>query len=149
VPFWSSPLHPVLYVAYALRGGIAGLLLVQSLSGAWHASLRELLMLWIGVTAATALLFALEMHGALSGASEAARRSARALLAGLPFYGGTLLLGIAIPAWIVAAGLTGPLPAGAALVLAATSALGDFFVKYSTIRAGVHLPVRASLGQRS
>ena len=31
IPFWNSPLHPVLYMAYALRGGIAALLVTMAL----------------------------------------------------------------------------------------------------------------------
>ena len=30
MPFWNSPLHPALYIAYALRGGIATLLVVAA-----------------------------------------------------------------------------------------------------------------------
>jgi len=46
-----------------------------------------------------------------------------------------------IPAWLAWAGLNGPLTLGAMVVLALASAMGDFFMKYSTIRAGVFLPV--------
>ena len=57
------------------------------------------------------------------------------------FYGGTLMLGLAIPAWLVWTGLSGPLSLGAMTLLGLASAFGDFFMKYSTIRAGVYLPV--------
>jgi len=144
IPFWNSPLHPALYVAYALRGGIAGLLLAVALGGQGMASLANLLLLWTWITAIVILFFGLEVHGALTSGSAAARRSVHELFAGsvaVYFYGGTLLLGLLIPAWLVWTGLSGPLSFGAMVVLAVASAFGDFFMKYSTIRAGVFLPV--------
>jgi len=144
IPFWNSPLHPALYVGYALRGGIAGLLVVQAATGQWTASQNELLLLWAGVTAVVILLFALEVHGALSSGNAAAQHSVHELFAGsvsIYFYAGTLLVGLLVPAWFVWAGLSGPTPAGAMALLATASIAGDFFMKYSTIRAGVYLPI--------
>ena len=144
IPFWNSPLHPALYIAYALRGGIAGLLLALALSAQGLPSITHLLLLWTGVTAMVILFFALEVHGALTSGNAAAQRSVHELFAGsvaIYFYGGTLLLGLAVPAWLVWTGLSGPLSLVAMVVLALASAFGDFFMKYSTIRAGVYLPV--------
>ena len=96
------------------------------------------------ITALVILFFGLEVHGALTGGNAAAQRSVHELFAGsvaIYFYGGTLLLGLAIPAWLVWTGLAGPLSLAAMVVLALASAFGDFFMKYSTIRAGVYLPV--------
>ena len=144
IPFWNSPLHPALYVGYALRGGIAGLLLAQAAGGQWLASQNELLLLWTGITAAVTLLFALEVHGAVTSRNAAAQQSVHELFAGslaMYFYAGTLLTGLLIPAWLVRAGLSAPASAGAMTVLATASIIGDFFMKYSTIRAGVYLPI--------
>ena len=144
IPFWNSPLHPALYLAYALRGGVAGLLLVHALGGHSSATFNELMLLWVGITAAVVLFFALEVHGAWTGGNEAARRSVHDLFAGRVagyFYGGTLLLGLVVPAWLAWAGLSGPLSLQAMAILGLASAVGDFFMKYSTIRAGVYLPI--------
>jgi formate-dependent nitrite reductase membrane component NrfD len=144
IPFWNSPLHPALYVAYALRGGVAGLFLVQVFGGASTATFTELLVWWLAVTAVVVVFFSLELHGAWTGGNAAARRSVRELFAGrmaISFYGGTLALGLIVPAYLVWAGLSGAQSLLAMAVLALASALGDFFMKYSTIRAGVHLPV--------
>ena len=62
-------------------------------------------------------------------------------LVAVNLYGGTLLLGLTVPAWLVWTGLSGPLSLAAMVGLALASAFGDFFMKYSTIRAGVYLPV--------
>jgi formate-dependent nitrite reductase membrane component NrfD len=144
IPFWNSPLHPALYVAYALRGGIAGLLLTLAVNGQDFPSIANLLMLWIVITAVVIAFFGLEVHGALTTGNIAAQQSVHELFAGrvaIYFYGGTLLLGLAIPAWLVWTGLSGRLSLGAMALLGLASAFGDFFMKYSTIRAGVHLPV--------
>lgn len=144
IPFWNSPLHPAIYIAFALRGGIAALLVTLALGAETSAATHELLLLWTGVTAIVVAFFVLEIHGALTSGNIAARRSVHELFAGrvaVSFYGGTLALGVLVPAWIVWAGLSGPLPVGAMAALGIASAIGDFFMKYSTIKAGVHLPV--------
>jgi formate-dependent nitrite reductase membrane component NrfD len=141
VPFWSSPLHPALYIAYALRGGIATLLVVAAASGR-AATSGGLLPLWIGVTATVALFFVLELQGAVAGGNAAARRSVREILAGrvaLVFYGGTLMLGIIVPVLLLSMPMANS-PATMALIGLA-SAAGDFFMKLSTVRAGVYLPL--------
>ena len=151
IPFWNSPLHPALYVTYALRGGIAGSLLAQAGDGEWLASLNNLLLLWSGITAIVIVFFGLEVHGALTSGNAAAQRSVHELFAGsvaIYFYGGTLFMGLIVPAWLVWSGLTGPVSAGAMTLLAIVSAVGDFFMKYSTIRAGVYLPVWTPLAPR-
>lgn len=144
IPFWNSPLHPALYITYALRGGIAGLLIALALTGQAFPALANLLLLWTTFTALAILFFALEVHGALTSGNAAAQRSVHELFAGsvaVYFYGGTLLLGLAVPAWLAWSGLTGPLSLGAMALLGLASACGDFFMKYSTIRAGVYLPI--------
>lgn len=144
IPFWSTPLHPVLYIAYALRGGIAGVFLTLAIIRQPPAEPGVLLGLWIGLTAAVAALFVIELHGAFTGGNAAARSSAHALLAGrlaLYFYGGTLAIGLVVPALFVWAGYADRLSVGTMAAIGVASALGDFFMKYSTIRAGVHLPV--------
>ena len=144
IPFWNSPLHPALYLAYALRGGVAALLLVHALGGSSSAGFNDLLLWWLGITAVVMLFFTLEVHGAWTGGNAAARRSVRELFAGrvaVYFYGGTLALGLAVPAWLAWAGLSGAQSLQAMAILGLASACGDFFMKYSTIRAGVYLPV--------
>jgi len=144
IPFWNSPLHPALYVGYALRGGIAAMLLVQAFGAMSLSSFHELLLWWIGLTALVGAFFALELHGAWTGGNAAAKRSVQELFAGrmaLAFYGGTLALGLIVPAALVGWGLYGEASLNAMATLALASALGDFFMKYATIRAGVHLPV--------
>jgi formate-dependent nitrite reductase membrane component NrfD len=144
IPFWSSPLHPILYVGYALRGGAAALLVTMALTGAPEsAAVGQVLDIWIAITALIAVLFVLEIYGALTGGNVASRRSVHELLAGrlaVAFYGGTLLLGLIVPILLVAIHLM-PLGLGVMAVIGLCSTLGDFFMKYTSIRAGVYLPL--------
>jgi len=143
IPFWHSSLHPVLYIAYAARGGIAGLLVVAALGG--NAANQWLIQVWVAVTAVVALLFLLEIHGALFGGNVAARRSAQDILIGrlaMAFYGGTLAIGLIVPLTLI-----GSSDAESPMILAIiglTSAAGDFFMKLATVRAGVYLPLTAA-----
>jgi formate-dependent nitrite reductase membrane component NrfD len=141
IPFWNSPLHPALYIAYAFRGGIAVLLIVAATSGTTAAD-DGLLKLWIGVTAIVAVFFALELQGALAGGNIAARRSVREILAGrgaLIFYGGTLVVGLIVPVLLLSMAMATS-PTAMALI-GLTSAAGDFFMKLSTVKAGIHIPL--------
>ena len=151
IPFWNSPLHPALYITYALRGGIAGLLLALALGGGSGPSIINLLWLWTGVTAVVILFFGLEVHGALTSGNAAAQRSVHELFNGsvaIHFYGGTLLLGLVVPAALAWSGISGAMSLAAMVLLALASAFGDFFMKYSTIRAGVFLPIWSTLAPR-
>lgn len=145
IPFWNSPLHPVLYIAYAFRGGAAALLVTMAVLGAPGAdAILLLLKLWMGITFVVIVLFVLELQGAWSGGNVAARRSVRELLAGrsvIAFYGGTLLIGLLVPA-VLASGQIAPLDLGILAAIGLFSALGDFFMKYTTLRAGIYLPLK-------
>jgi len=145
VPFWNSPLHPILYVAYALRGGAAGLLVAAAATGASDTHTAEQLVeIWFAITAVIVVLFALELHGAMTGGNAASQRSARDLVAGRLaafFYGGTLLIGLVVPV-ILISGRIAPVTFGVLAVVGVCSTLGDFFMKYTTIRAGIYLPLR-------
>ncbi|MBI4291744.1 MAG: hypothetical protein HY661_09720, partial [Betaproteobacteria bacterium] len=46
-------------------------------------------------------------------------------------------------------GLANPISMGTMAVIGIASALGDFFMKFSTVRAGVHLPVWTRLSLRA
>lgn len=144
IPFWNSPLHPILYMAYALRGGIAAILVAMALFDAPSAGATSLVTIWIAVTAFVIILFALEIQGALTGGNPAARRSVREMFSGrvaIYFYGGTLLIGLVVPLALVS-GHIAPLGVGVLAAIGLFSALGDFFMKYTTIRAGIYLPLR-------
>lgn len=140
IPFWHSPLHPAIYIAFAIRGGIAALLVIGAASG--QLASDWLLQMWTGVTALVTLFFALEIQGALSSGNIAAKWSVRDLLAGrlaFSFYGGTLLLGLIVPMLLLTNSASNSPVVMAILGVASVS--GDFFMKLSTVKAGVYVPL--------
>lgn len=143
VPFWTSPILPALYVAYALRGGVAALLLILALTGDGlsHERLGPL-ELWIGLSAAVMVLFYL---GVMSGADPVARRSVYELVRGrvaVSFYVGTLIVGLAVPIVLGLADAAGSVSTVTVAVIALASVVGDFFIKYTIAKAGIYIPLR-------
>jgi formate-dependent nitrite reductase membrane component NrfD len=100
------------------------------------------------VVASTGLLVALLLGSARS-RGGAAERSMRRLLFGPlapAFYGGTLLLGIVIPIGLGAAHAFGAGGLALLTVIGVASLLGDFYVKYCVVKAGVYVPTVGALG---
>ncbi|MBI2986633.1 MAG: polysulfide reductase NrfD, partial [Deltaproteobacteria bacterium] len=134
---------PALYVAYALRGGVAMLLLILALTGN-RLNPEELgpLELWIGLSAAVMVLFYI---GVMSGANPVARRSVYELVRGrvaVSFYVGTLIVGLVVPIAFGLAGITGPVSLTTLAGIALASVVGDFFIKYTIAKAGIYVPLR-------
>jgi formate-dependent nitrite reductase membrane component NrfD len=144
IPFWRTALLPILYVAYGLRGGAALLLVAGALGGAaFDLAAVEALKLW--VVASTGVLVALLLVRARSRGGAAERSLERLLFGPLApsFYGGTVLLGLVLPIGLHAFG------AESLAVLAAigvASLLGDFYVKYCVVKAGVYVPTVGDRG---
>lgn len=146
IPFWHSPLHPAIYIAFAIRGGLAVLLVIAAATG--MPASAGLLPLWAGVTALVSLFFLIEIKGALSSGNLAARWAVRDMLAGrlaASFYGGTLAIGLVVPVLLLATS-AGHSPVVMALIGIA-SVSGDFFMKLSTVKAGVYLPLMLPAGR--
>jgi formate-dependent nitrite reductase membrane component NrfD len=140
IPFWHSPLHPAIYIAFAVRGGIATLLVIGAVLGT--AADDWLLKLWLFVTVIVTLFYALELQNALTSGNVAARRSAGDLLSGrlaFIFYGGTLVLGLVVPVLLLT--VMAELSPALMAVIGLASVAGDFFMKLTTVRAGVYLPL--------
>ncbi len=142
VPFWNSPLLPVLYATYAIRGGLAVLLVVLPFSGPLaDTHWMGLIELWVAVSAAAMLGFYL---GVMRNTNLAARRSVAELTGGraaLAFYLGTVGVGLVVPILVGMAGLMGPVPRLALALTGALSLAGDFFAKYAIAKAGIYVPL--------
>ena len=140
IPYWHSPLHPALYIAYAVRGGVAALLVIAAATGT--TANATLLQLWIAMSVLITLFFVFETQGAWTSGNIAARWSVRDVLSGrlaISFYGGTLAMGLIIPVLLLVSSAEHP-PVIMALIGIA-SAAGDFFMKLTTVKAGVYLPL--------
>lgn len=144
IPFWNSSLHPILYIAYAARGGAGILLLLAPFFGEAAVPVAGLLQSWIAVTLLVIAMWAVEIISVMSGCEEAARRSVHELFHGslVPYvYGGTLFIGLMVPAFLLS-GIALPLDTFTLAVVGLTSIAGDLFMKLSSVKAGVHLPLR-------
>lgn len=144
IPLWNTPLVPALYIAYALRGG-AAMLMVLTVLGARYAIPEplELIKLWLAVSTAVLVLIYLEV---MRGSGMTALRSVRLMLFGrvaLPFYFGAVLLGLVIPIAIGGFTYSGGLPFGLLGVVGLLSLLGDLSIIYCIARAGLYRPLPA------
>ena len=142
VPFWNSPVLPILYATYAIRGGLALLLVVLPLTGGPVDAHRvEFLELWVAVSVAVMLGFYL---GVMRNTNLAARRSVAELTGGrvaVAFYLGTVGVGLLVPIIVGVAGFAGPLSQAALALVGALSLVGDFFAKYAIAKAGIYVPL--------
>ncbi len=141
IPFWNSSLLPILYVAYALRGGTALLLLFLPWGGpGLSQGLLEILELWIGLSAGVCILFYLTI---MANSSVGARRSVEDLLRGraaAAFYGGVIAVGFAVPVVLGLWNALAPVSLWLLAVVGAASLVGDFYVKFAIAKAGRYLP---------
>jgi formate-dependent nitrite reductase membrane component NrfD len=140
IPFWDTYLMPVLVFFYALLGGIAATLALEVLNGS--ATTHSLEWLGIALLAVNVILLGFFLF-------ESRLRHAAADLA-VTLLTRDRLARVFVPAIVVGIGGT--------LVLAAISlgahdrvtlpiaavcdALGQFFVFFAILRAGIHAPIR-------
>ncbi len=144
IPFWNSALHPVLYITYAARGGAGAVLVLAAFFGQPVDPAAGLLQSWIAITAAVIVLWSVEIITVQSSGDAAARYSLHELFRGhlVPYvYGGTLLIGLVLPAFLMS-GVALPRSALTLALIGLSSIIGDLFMKLSSVKAGVHLPIR-------
>jgi formate-dependent nitrite reductase membrane component NrfD len=148
IPFWRTRLLPVLYIAYGLRGGAALLLIVASLGiGGFDVATVEAVKLWVIVSTAVLIILYLVAGNRAGGA---ARESVSELIAGSispAFYGGTIVVGILVPIGLALSADTIGIPGLVVLgAIGVTSLVGDFYVKYCIVKAGVYTPLVGAKG---
>lgn len=144
IPLWNTPLIPALYIAYALRGGAAVLLMVATL-GAGVVSLEplEVIKLWLAVSTAVLVLIYLEV---MRGSGMTALRSVELILFGrvaLPFYLGAVAVGLIIPIVIGGLAYFYNIPPGLVGLVALFSLIGDLAIIYCIAKAGLYRPLPA------
>jgi formate-dependent nitrite reductase membrane component NrfD len=144
IPLWNTPLVPALYIAYALRGGAAVLILLAGL-GAQLGAFEPLepIKLWLAVSTAVLVLIYLEV---MRGSGMTALRSVNLLLFGkvaLPFYVGAVLLGLIVPIAIGSFAYFDHVPSGLLALVGLLSLLGDLSIIYCIARAGLYRPLPA------
>ena len=142
IPFWNSPVVPILYATYAIRGGVAALLVIMPFAGAGlQVHSVEIIELWVAVSAGVMLAFYL---GVMRHTNLAASRSVVELVRGrvaIPFYAGTVGAGLVVPIVIGLLGMASPLSQGVLVLGGALALVGDFFAKYAIAKAGIFTPL--------
>lgn len=144
IPLWNTPLVPALYIAYALRGGAAVLMMVATL-GAGLVSLEplEVIKLWLAVSTAVLVLIYLEV---MRGSGMTALRSVELILFGraaLPFYLGAVVVGLIIPIVIGGLAYFYNIPHGLLGLVGLFSLIGDLSIIYCIAKAGLYRPLPA------
>ena len=129
IPFWNTPLLPVLFFTYAAMGA-AG---IGLLGGAGGASMRGLAAGLIVLNAVLLAAYVAAMRRAGGSAQESVRRLNQAPLAAV-FWLGVVAVGLAVPLALI--GLTATLApvAGAGLLI------GGLLLRYCVLKAGVYAP---------
>jgi len=143
IPFWNNPILPFLYIAYGLRGGAAVVMLAVSLSGTGQIDLKfiEIIKFWVVISTAVLLLLYLSV---MWNGGVAANRSTLELLFGrvsLAFYLGLVGAGLIIPIALGLWGFFSPLSRPLLALIAISSLIGDFYVKYCINKAGIYVPI--------
>jgi len=142
IPLWNTPLVPVLYIAYALRGGTAVLMLLAA-AGTAHGPLGflEPIKLWLAVSTAVLVLIYIDV---MRGSGMTALRSVNLMLFGrvaLPFYFGALALGLIVPIGIGGFAYFGDLSAAWLALVGCLSLVGDLSIIYCIAKAGLYRPL--------
>ena len=138
IPFWNSPLTPVLFLLHSMSTGLGILLVLKS----GHAPVIRTAGVVLGLMAATLLVTLIHMIGMKTGA-QAARESVALLLQGdlkLCFVGGALVAGLGLPLAMIASiylGLSSANVFGIAVVAIVIRIAGDVAFRYSILRAGI------------
>lgn len=153
IPFWSTPILPLLFLASALSTGIMGMNLLLSAYGlAFGAPIEESI---IALTQADAILIAVELMILLfylqaAHATVTSRASASLMIEGelsSQFWGGVVVAGLLLPLGMELLDLAylgggGP-PAALlmAVVVAVPGLLGGLLLRHLVIAGGVKAPL--------
>lgn len=152
IPFWSTPILPLLFLVSSLSTGVMAVDLLLTVSGPFRGSpMTEILGT---LRKADLVLLALEalvivLYLSLSRASVAARASGALLTVGAlapRFWGGVMLAGLMVPFIIQILEVATPLPgeAGWAIVSSGLGLLGGLLLRHVVIAAGVKSPLNAA-----
>ncbi len=138
IPFWHTPLLPVLFVTYSLGGAMLLLFLLGGVPLAATHDLMASVALPLAALNAVLLAFYLEvMRRSTAAARESVRRLTKGHLSGL-FYGGVVGLGLVLPLLLLAAATATGMPAAWVQVAAVATLIGGYLFRYSLLRAGIY-----------
>ncbi len=133
IPFWNTPLLPLLFVSYAVLGGDGIVLLTASYASHIPAQVGLLAIILIALNAVMIAIYLLAMDRAGGSAKESVGLLNRAPLRWI-FWVGVVALGLIFP-------LLGILfMAPAASTAGACILIGGLLFRYCVLKAGVYVP---------
>lgn len=148
IPFWNTPLLPLLYVGYSFLGGVATLPIIALLALGREGLETVSDTVWpllLGLLLGNGVVLLIYVSW-MSKATVSARESARRLMRGelvIPFLLGVAVLGLTVPLVLVAvASTTGMSLASWMLAVSGIMILvGSFLLRHCVIKAGVYAPL--------
>ena len=142
IPFWNSPLLPVLFLCSSLLGaaGIALLLSPLGVSGAALQPVISLAALLIAVNLGLVVIHLTTLSRSAAAARESVRRITGGTL-GWTFKVGVLLIGMLLPLSILAGfpPVVSQVEPSAAIVAGASILVGGLLFRYCILKAGVYV----------
>jgi formate-dependent nitrite reductase membrane component NrfD len=142
IPFWSTPILPLLFLVSGVSTGILALTLFLLLSGLpVHEEIGLLSQIDIFLILFEALVFFFYLHGMHE--VTAARASVRRLIRGdlsNAFWGGVVLVGLVIPSLLEAFWADRPLPI---LMACICGLIGGIYVRFVVVTGAVKAPLSA------
>jgi len=138
VSYWHSPILPLIYILFSLRGGLGLLFLIAPQNMASIFNLSPLTW-WLGISFLIIILFLFEWG--LAAHDLAAKKSIENLLKGAlswPFYLGVVTVGFIIPIILTLVILTNP---PSLTLIGLLSLIGDLVYKYCSNRTAYYKPI--------
>jgi len=146
IPFWNTPLVPVLFLFHAATSGLSFMLFLLPLSGGGLELVRRMLEVEGGLLLTT-LIFSIAYVMVMSGSTNAARESVRLLSREhrLLFWGNAVVMGLLIPLIITVYLYFSPggemIAVTALFIMALLRLIGDFSFRYAILRVGAFEPL--------
>lgn len=144
IPFWNTPLTPVLFLLHSVVTGLSILMFILVLSEG-GPSVHSIIG-WVVLMDSMALIFTATHVMVMATSTSAARESVKLLLGNgsrLPFLGGAVVLGLIVPLIIssylyFSTGVSAPDLIISIAVTLALRAIGDYAFRSSFLNAGVY-----------
>lgn len=135
IPFWNSPILPVLFFSYSLLGASGIVLLLSPLgpSGLGAQRVGSSATLLIAANLALIAIYLLTLRRSVAAAKESLRRLTQGSL-GWMFNGGVIFVGIILPLIVIAWAPSAEVLAGAFILF------GALLFRYCVLKAGVYVP---------
>jgi formate-dependent nitrite reductase membrane component NrfD len=131
IPFWNTPLLPLLFISYAVLGGAGCVLLLKPLLGA-PSQIEPLAVTLILINAALILIYLVTMNRAGGSAQESVRLLKQTPV-GVTFWLGVVVAGMVLPLLEILV-VRWSMAAPGAFIL-----VGSLLFRYCLLKAGVYI----------